>query len=90
MKGEVKKKLFNRMKRLIGHAESNVKMIEDDKYCIDIINQNLAVISALHKTNEVILDQHMHTCVKSAMRSNKKSEQDRVIDEIMSVYNKSK
>lgn len=90
MKGDNKKKVTNRMNRLIGHAKSNAKMIEDDAYCIDVINQNLAVISALHKANEAILDNHLHTCVITAMRSNKKSEQDRVIKEIMTVYKKTK
>lgn len=85
-----KKKLVNRMSRLIGHAQSNKRKIEEDAYCFDIIDQNLAVIAALHKVNEDLLNNHLHTCVLSAMRSGGKKEQEKVIQEILQIYNKAK
>lgn len=90
MKKAIQKSITNRMSRLIGHAESNKKMVESNAYCFDIINQNLAVISALHKANEALLDNHLRTCVKSAMRSNNIKKQNQVIKEILEVYKKSK
>ncbi len=78
------------MSRLIGHAQSNKKLIEDDAYCFDVINQNLAVISALHKVNQELLHNHLHACVKSAMQSDNKKKQEEVIDEIMQIYKKTK
>lgn len=61
-------------------------MIADGKYCIDIIHQNLAVISALHKVNEEILNRHLHSCVKKAMQSNDEKKQEEVIKEILEIY----
>lgn len=81
---------MNRMSRLIGHAQSNKEMIENGAYCFDIINQNLAVISALHKANEELLHNHLQTCVKKAMRSDDRRAQDKVIEEIMTIYKRSK
>ncbi len=78
------------MSRLIGHAQSNKQKIEEGVYCFDVINQNLAVISALHKVNEELLENHLQTCVKTAMRSNNKKEHDKVIEEIMTIYKRSK
>ncbi len=87
---EKKKNIINRMSRLIGHAHANKKLIEEDTYCIDAINQNLAVISALHKVNEELLDNHMHTCVAAAMRNGRKAQQEKAIQEILAVYKKAK
>lgn len=78
--------LLSRMSRLIGHAASNKKMIEEGKYCIDIINQNNAVIAALEKVNEEILNRHLHSCVKKAMQSNDAKRQGEVIQEILDIY----
>lgn len=78
--------LLSRMSRLIGHAASNKKMIEEEKYCIDIINQNNAVIAALEKVNEEILNRHLHSCVKKAMQSNNAKRQKEVIQEILDIY----
>lgn len=77
------------MNRLIGHAQSNQKMLAEGKYCIDIINQNLAVISALHKVNEMLLKNHLGTCVKNAMQSGDPKKQTSAIEEVLTVYQKS-
>lgn len=87
---QYKKKLINRMSRLIGHAESNKRKIEEDVYCFDVIDQNLAVISALHKVNEELLNNHLHTCVMSTMKSGNTQEREKVIQEILQIYNKAK
>ena len=57
------------MNYLIGHLEGVKRMIENDKYCIDIILQNEAVISALKKVNEMILENHLNTCVTEAIKN---------------------
>ncbi len=85
-----KKGILNRMSRLIGHAESNKGLIENDTYCFDVINQNLAVIFALHKVNEELLSNHLRTCVKKTMRSNDQEKQEKVIEEILTIYKRAK
>lgn len=78
------------MRRLIGHVQSNLRLLEKGKYCIDIIEQNLAVISALHNVNEIMLNNHLRTCVKDAMQNKNRQRQSKVINEIIRVYNKAK
>jgi len=80
------KKVVNRMNYLIGHLKANAKMVEDEKYCIDIIRQNQAVIAALQKVNELILKNHLDNCVTDAIRSNDEKERQRVLGEIMGVF----
>lgn len=76
----------HRMNYLLGHLKANVKMVEDGKYCIDIIRQNQAVISALQKVNEIILKNHLNTCVTDAIRGKDEKERARVLEEIMGVF----
>jgi len=81
------KKILNRMNYLLGHLQANLKMIKDDRYCIDVIRQNQAVISALRKVNELILKNHLDTCVTRAVRGKSEKEKRRVFQEIIEVFN---
>lgn len=65
-----KKELLNRIARVEGHLKKVKSMIEEDAYCIDVITQSLAVQSALRSIDEIVLSNHMETCVKDAMVSN--------------------
>lgn len=78
------------MNRLIGHAKSNLQMIEDDKYCIDIINQNQAVISALQKVNESLLKRHLETCVVDSVTGRSRKKREKALEEIYRVFSKKK
>ena len=62
------------------------RMVEEDAYCIDIMNQNLAVQRALEKVNGLILERHLQTCVTTAIKGDDPAERERVIAEIMSVF----
>ncbi len=75
MKKSIRRQVLNRMNYLIGHLEGIKKMIEDEKYCIDIIKQNKAVIAAIKKLNRIILENHLNTCVTEAIKG--KSEKER-------------
>ncbi|MBI5465512.1 metal-sensing transcriptional repressor [Candidatus Gottesmanbacteria bacterium] len=77
----------NRMNYLIGHLKANLKMIEEGRYCIDIIRQNQAVIAALQKVNEIILSNHLDTCVTQAVREKNEKEKKKVFQEIIEVFN---
>jgi len=80
------KKILNRMNYLIGHLKANLKMIKEGRYCIDIIRQNQAVISALRKVNEMILRNHLETCVTNAVKGKSEKEKKRVYQEIVDVF----
>lgn len=78
-----KEKLKARLAKAIGHLNAVYRMVDEKKYCIDVLNQLKAVQAALDKTQEVILRQHLETCVVDAV---KKQDSDRVIDELMQVF----
>lgn len=77
--------IVNRLKSIEGHVRGIERMVENGEYCIDIVNQVLAVQRALQKVNGMLLDRHLHMCVTTAIRGNNPDERERVIDEIMSV-----
>jgi DNA-binding FrmR family transcriptional regulator len=84
---ETTKIIVNRLKSIQGHVRGVEKMVEDNAYCIDIVNQINAVQAALQKVNAMVLDRHLHTCVTTAIRGDDAVERERVIDEIMGVFN---
>lgn len=80
-----KDKINRLLKTASGQIEGISKMVEEDRYCIDISNQILAVQSILKKANNEILKAHMHMCVKQAFQQGNEDEK---IDEIISLVNK--
>lgn len=66
-----KKNVLHRLKIAHGHLEKVINMVEKDEYCLDVIQQSLAVQNALKKTDEVILENHLKTCVRDSMQSGK-------------------
>jgi len=80
------KTITNRMNYLLGHLKANLKMVEEGRYCIDVIRQNQAVISALRKVNELILRNHLDTCVTRAVKGKNEKEKRRVYEEILEVF----
>ncbi len=86
MNDETTTDILNRLKSIEGHVRGIERMVENGDYCIDIANQILAVQRALQKVNSMILDRHLHTCVTTAIRSDDPDERERVIGEIMGVF----
>jgi len=78
-----KEKLKARLGKAIGHLNHVYRMVDEKKYCIDVLNQLKAVQAALDKTAEVILRQHLETCVVEAVQ---RQESERVIEELMQVF----
>lgn len=73
------------LKTAAGQIEGIARMVDEDRYCIDISNQIMAVQSILKKANNEILKAHMHMCVKEAFEEGSEEEK---IDEIISLINK--
>ena len=80
-----KKEALKRLNYLIGHLRGVKKMLEKDRYCIDIIQQNLAVIGLLKSTNLNLLENHMNCCVKKAISSQDQSEINTKMQEILKI-----
>lgn len=81
-----KEKLKQRLARAIGHLNAVHKMVDDEKYCIDILHQLKAVQAALDRTAELILKQHLDTCVVEAVQNNDSA---RVMEELWQLLRKS-
>jgi len=86
MAEEVTTNILNRLKSIEGHVRGIERMIENEEYCVDVVNQILAVQRALQKVNAMVLDRHLHTCVTTAIRGDNPDERERVIGEIMGVF----
>ena len=69
--GEHTKKILHRMKIAHGHLEKVIRMVENDEYCLDIIQQTQAVTSSIEKVTEMILENHLKTCVRESIVSGK-------------------
>ena len=80
-----KAKVTQLLKTARGQIDGILKMIEDDRYCIDISNQLLAVESIIGKANKEVIRGHMHYCVKEAFES---GNEEKKIDEIISLIDK--
>lgn len=80
-----KVKINKLLKTAAGQIEGILKMVEDDRYCIDISNQILAAQSILKKANKEIIKAHMEVCVKQSFEIGNEDEK---IDEIISLIDK--
>jgi CsoR family transcriptional regulator, copper-sensing transcriptional repressor len=81
-----KTQLLNRARSIQGHMGAVVRMLEEDQYCVDVIKQTQAIEKAIDKLNALILEKHLNQCVTTAIRSNKAEERERVISELMDVF----
>lgn len=80
-----KSNILHRLKIAKGHLEKVINMVEGDEYCIDVVHQLLAIQSALKKIDEIVLENHLKTCVADSI---KKGESDEAIKEVMEVLKK--
>ena len=72
-------------KKASSHLQKIIKMIEADSYCVDIMQQNLAVIGLLRSAHQTLMEGHLNTCFKSAVESKKTAKQKEMVDEILTV-----
>ena len=75
-----------RLKTVEGHIAGIRRMIGEGEYCIDVIRQIQAVQAALNKVTKIMLEEHMNSCMITAVRSNDLSERERVLGEIADVF----
>lgn len=77
---------LRRLKTVEGHLRGVIRMVEEDAYCIDIIRQIQAIEAALNKVSSRILEDHLNSCVITAIQGNDKNERERVLKEITEVF----
>lgn len=86
MDDNVKKAVKQRLASAAGHIKGIERMVAEDTYCIDVIRQIQAVQAALDKVSSMMLDNHLHTCVTTAVQGQDPEERERVLQEITSVF----
>jgi DNA-binding FrmR family transcriptional regulator len=77
---------IRRLKTAEGHLRGIQRMLDEDAYCIDIIRQIQAVQASLNKVSAQLLDQHLNTCVITAVRGEDPAERERILKEIGDVF----
>lgn len=89
MRNDIKASVRKRLGRIEGQVRGLSKMVEEDRYCIDIVTQISAVRAALRRVEEEVLRDHVAHCVERAIASGNKSDQRQKIVELMEVIGRS-
>jgi DNA-binding FrmR family transcriptional regulator len=88
MRNDIKTSAKKRLIRIEGQVRGLSRMVEDDRYCIDIVTQIAAVRAALRRLEEEILRDHVGHCVEHAINAGNKSDQRQKIEELMAVVSR--
>jgi DNA-binding FrmR family transcriptional regulator len=89
MKPSAKPKLLNRLSRIEGQVRGITRMVEEDRYCIDILTQIQAARSALARVETELLKNHLHHCIEGAIVSGNASEQRKKAGELIELLGRS-
>jgi DNA-binding FrmR family transcriptional regulator len=83
---DTKAKALGRLRRVEGQVQGIQRMVEDDKYCVDILLQLAAVQGAIEQVQKLVLGQHIESCVSDAIRSGSNRDRQRKIGELLEVF----
>ena len=86
MEETVRADVMKRLNYIEGHLEGIRRMVENDKYCPDVLKQTFAVRRAIEKMEAIMLDGHLHHCVVEGIRDGR---EEQVIQELMDLYTQS-
>ena len=89
MQDETKTGCLKRLSRIEGQVRGLARMVDDDRYCIDIVTQIAAVRAALARVEEQVLRDHVGHCIRHAMTSGSTQDQTEKITELMEVFSRS-
>jgi DNA-binding FrmR family transcriptional regulator len=90
MEAETKAKMLNRLGRVEGQIRGVARMVEDERYCIDVLTQMQAVKAALAKVESQLLQDHLETCIEGAIISGDKKAQKKKAAELIELLDRSK
>ena len=80
-----KEKALLNFKKAQSLLSKMIKMVEEDHYCIDIMQQNLAVIGMLKSVHQTLMENHLNTCFRTAVDSRNEKKKKEMIEEILKV-----
>jgi len=88
MDSSLKKKLVSRLHRISGQVEGVARMIESDRYCVDVLLQIASAQAALGQAGALVLRSHVDTCVTEAMTHGSRTHRKKKVDELMAVFSR--
>jgi len=88
LKEDVREQVLGRLKRISGQVAGIQRMLEEDRYCVDVLLQVAAAEAALDKVGHLVLASHVDTCVSSALESGRPKERKQKLDELLQVFSK--
>jgi DNA-binding FrmR family transcriptional regulator len=88
MKPDVRDQVKNRIRRVAGQVAAIERMVEGDRYCVDVLLQVAAARAALDGVGKLILRSHVETCVADALTSDRAKERKQKVDELIEVFAK--
>ena len=83
MDKDAQKDVIKRLNIANGHLKKIIEMVDEGRYCIDILQQTEAIKGSIKKTEEIILDSHLHTCVVPSFKGNKS---EKSVKELVEVF----
>ena len=83
-----KKKVLNRIRRINGQVDAVGRMIENEEYCVDVLMQISAATGALSKVAEIVLANHLKTCVTEAMNNDDAKDREQKLQELIKLFRK--
>ena len=86
MNEDIKKRLSHRIKIIAGQVNGLEKMIDDERYCLDIISQSLAIQKSLASINKVLLENHVRTHLRHQLSSENEADVERAVQEMVKLY----
>ena len=78
--------ILRRLKSAEGHLRGISRMVDEGAYCVDVVNQIIAVQRALKKVSGLVLDRHLHACVTHAIQGDDAAAKERVLGELLEVF----
>ncbi len=88
MDADTKAKALGRLRRIEGQVQGIQRMVEDDKYCVDILLQLAAVQGAVEQVQKLVLGQHIESCVSEAIHSGNTRERQKKVGELLEVFSR--
>ena len=88
LQDDEKRKVLNRIRRINGQVDAVGRMIENEEYCVDVLMQISAATGALSKVAEIVLENHLKTCVAEAMKNNDSKDREQKLEELIKLFRK--
>ncbi len=88
MNDVTKKKVLTRLRKIAGQVEGLARMVDQDRYCVDVLLQVASAQGALGEAGKLVLRSHVETCVSEAMSSGKPAARKQKVDELMQVFSR--